>query len=198
MKATEFLANLAKQLNEQDNVCTSLPIYTVQEEVRIVGIDPDYTDSRLWIDDADSEIVNDDNRDDGEPTNAQLDAMWDNGDDTDGYTRTGYIDQWEMRESFLTMDAAKDYIAGNSHRHRGALRVYVESAHRNPEMRELRRLLAGPVSECVAALAEVTAELRQLHAHHYASCKGGCPADAYLQRADAALESLDTFVDPFK
>jgi Lon protease-like protein len=37
------------------------------------------------------------------------------------------------------------------------------------------------------ALKNVTNELRQLHAHHYRNCAGGCPAEEYIAKADALL-----------
>lgn len=37
------------------------------------------------------------------------------------------------------------------------------------------------------ALKDVTDELEQLHAHHYADCEGGCPAKAYIKEARRLL-----------
>lgn len=197
MSATEFLDNLAHQLRSQDNRYTSYPVYEVQEKVRVTGIDTDYTEDVLWIS-PDSEIVGNDPEFD-DLTHDQLEALHNEGSDVpDGYTRTGYAERWEQRESFLTLEAAESYIKTNKHRHDGELRVYVDSAYRNKEWQELRRLLAGPVQDCITALRDVTAELVQLHAHHYQNCEGGCPAHTYVGKAQAAMNALNEFQDPYR
>lgn len=43
-------------------------------------------------------------------------------------------------QSFLTVKAAEEYILDQKHNH-GELRVYIESAYSNPEMRRLREIL---------------------------------------------------------
>jgi hypothetical protein len=48
---------------------------------------------------------------------------------------------WVIRESFLTTVEAKTYCVRQAHNYRGKLRVYIESACRNPEMRKLREQL---------------------------------------------------------
>jgi hypothetical protein len=40
----------------------------------------------------------------------------------------------------------------------------------------------------LVALEKVTAELKQLHAHHYGTCEGGCPAETYIAEAEAAIK----------
>lgn len=194
-KAIEFLEELATRLREQDNECTSYPIYTVHEQVTINGLDTEYTDNVAWF--YDGSMVGETAYD--EPTHSELEAAHYRGEDPpEGYTRTGIAHYWHMIEPFMTMDAAQAYIKSNSHRHSGDLRVYVESAHRNPEMRELRRLLAGPIVECIKTLGVVTGELKQLHAHYYNECRGGCPTAEYIRRADAAFTNLETFQDPYR
>lgn len=190
----EFLNALANNLRQQDNQYTRLPVYEVQEKVRIYGICDDYTDSFEWI--CDSEIVTNDESE--EYTRDQLEAMQDNFDFVpDEYDRVGYIEREMCVATFFTQKAAEKYMASNSHRHEGELRMYVSSAYRNPEWAELRRLLAGPLLDCLFALQDVTEELRQLHAHHYASCEGGCPANSYIEKAKQVLANLDTYKDPY-
>lgn len=43
-------------------------------------------------------------------------------------------------------------------------------------MDDLHKALLDSLKECAM-------ELRQLHAHHYPKCEGGCPAEVYLQKA---------------
>lgn len=49
--------------------------------------------------------------------------------------------RWLKREVFLTNAAAMQYCRQQAHNHAGKLRVYIESAYRNPEMRKLREQL---------------------------------------------------------
>ncbi len=49
--------------------------------------------------------------------------------------------RWLKREVFLTNAAAKQYCLRQAHNYAGKLRVYIESAYRNPEMRKLREQL---------------------------------------------------------
>jgi len=129
-------------------------------------------------------VVGDEAGDYGDMTSTKLEEMHANGEEIpEGYFRTGAAMQWFMREAFFTRFAAEQYIATQAHRHSGQLRMYVESAHRNPQLRELRRLLSGPVLECVEALAALS----------------GRPDEyAYMVRAKAALLNLDKARDPFQ
>lgn len=191
MKSTDFLDNLGHQLRSQDNCYTSFPIYEVQEHRLIAGIDPDYTEKIGWFHSDSGSLADDEEA-------ALLEAGYDEtGEVPQDWHRTGYDHRWEQIATFMTRDAAEDFIKRQKHNH-SELRVYVNSAYRNPEMRELRRLLAGPVQDCIAALREVTAELVQLHAHHYSNCEGGCPADTYVRKAQAAMNALNEFQDPYR
>lgn len=191
INSIEFLNALAHNLRHQDNLYTRQPIYDVQEHKLITGIDTDYTDQIGWFDTDGGSQADDEEA-------AEMEAKYDETMDVpEGWVRTGYDYRWEQVASFFTQKAAEKYMATNSHRHEGELRMYVSSAYRNPEWAELRRLLSGPLLDCLFALQDVTEELRQLHAHHYASCEGGCPANSYIERAKEALANLDTYKDPY-
>lgn len=191
-KAIVFLKDLATKLREQDNYCTSYPIYTVQEQVVIAGFDADYTEEIAWF--YDGQMIGEESSE-----RVELEAGHDRGEGPPyGHTRTGIAREWRMCEVFMTLDAANAYIGTNGHRHSSELRVYIESGHRNPELRELRRMLAGPIIECIQSLGVVTDELKQLHAHYYDDCNGGCPTAQYIKIAEAALSNLETFQDPYR
>lgn len=190
-KAIDFMQDLAVKIREQDNACTSYPIYTVQKQVRVTGFDTGYSDNVVWID-SDHEIVRheaDRYPDDDGPSHEDLECMHCAGDETpEGYTRTGYHDNWEMIEVFMTHSAANTFIQANRHRYSGKLRVYVESAHRNPELRELRRLLSGPISECLKVLAYISLYIEPTNVD----------ADTIIKAARGAIASLDTHQDPYR
>lgn len=189
----DFLKTLAERLQTQDNLCTASPNYTIQEHRLICGIDEDYGGNVGWFGE-EARYPEDENS----RKHRALERYYDRyGKEPDGWTRCGYEFKWRYTGiSFLTHDAATEYVKNNRRRHEYEIRVYVDSHYRNPEMREVRRLLSGPVLACIAALRDVTAELQQLHAHHYRDCEGGCPAHTYLQAATAALDSLTTQPEP--
>lgn len=190
----DFLAALAERLQTQDNLCTASPNYTIQEHHLITGIDEDFGPTMGWFDCEDGAA----------PASGRKAKALDRyraryGKEPEGWTRTGYEYRWTPTGiSFLTHDAAKAYLANQKHRHQHEIRIYVDSHYRNPEMREVRRLLSGPVLACITALREVTAELQQLHAHYYRDCEGGCPAHTYVDAAIDALDALTTHPEPHR
>lgn len=182
-KSIEFLRDLADKLRTQDNRYTSSPNYCIQEHRLITGIDQDYTDQIGWFD-------NDDGQQADEKKSKALERYYDRyNKEPEGWTRTGYDRQWRHTGIvFLTLDAARAYVTKNPHRHEYEIRVYTNSHYRNPEMREVRRLLAGPVYECVKAL-ELAAQI-----NHYGSVENAKARDAAI----AALAYLDTAPEPHK
>lgn len=116
------LPELRHALKTQDNRATKDPVFLVQAKRRIYGMDPAYCENCVWLDEEGNEI------EDGEEPND---------------TYTGYIDIWEHDQTFLTRQAADAYIDHNSRRHSGDLRVYVDSAYQNPELKAIRAWLIG-------------------------------------------------------
>ncbi len=190
--AIEFLTALAHQMQHQHNAYTSYPIFTVEEHRMVTGLDTEYIDQIGWFDAESGSLA------EGEEAQLLEAAYQETGEFPDDWHRTGYDCRWEQIASFFTRTAAEDFIERQQHNHRMGLRVYVESGYRNNEWKELRRLLSGPVADCVVALQEVTAELQQLHAHHYQHCQGGCPAQSAIHMAQNALNDLNDFQDPYR
>lgn len=136
----EQLRELSRRLRTQDNCATQDPVYQVRMQQRIYGLDTGYTDQVTWLD-ADFEEASSEEL-------ARLEQHYDEHlEEPDGWTRTGYQDIEVVVQTFLTVQGAKDYIANNAHRHRGALRVYVDSLHRNPELRLVVRHLLSLTRE---------------------------------------------------
>ena len=112
------MTSIGRRILTQDNQCTSFPMYVVQVKRRMYGLDTQYSDETVWLDD------------DGEEVSK----------DTPGAEETGFLDQWEFVTMFFTADACQEFIKNNSRRY-GELRMFVESFHRNPEMIAVRQFL---------------------------------------------------------
>lgn len=134
----EFIDNITKELNTQDNRITSDPIFLVQKKVRDWGIADDYTEDYTWIN-SDNDYEEAD-----EEKSKQLDAddEWQLKPEDFCWSKCYYRDRWEFVTACFTEKAADDFIERNKHRY-GEMRTYVDSLYRNDEMRELRNLLLG-------------------------------------------------------
>lgn len=119
---------------------TADPIFEVQRERKITGIDPDYTDSFMWIEDG--EEVSDEEA-------KELEAKYEEtGEVASGYSRVGYVTEMETLSGmyFFTHEAAQAVVDA---RPSDKLSVNVNSAYRNHEFKAIREYLAT-----VAMLAE--------------------------------------------
>lgn len=148
---------VAGLLKTEDNCGTADPIFTVQQRVRVYGADPDYGGGTVcWLDTEGSEVTLE--RDPEKFKLLELMHGMDVGDlegigiDISSWSRTCYREDWEHVQAFLTRNAAESFCRREAHNLRKT-RIYVDSAHRNPEWRWLRELL--PV---------VATELRELEA----------------------------------
>lgn len=189
MTSIEFLNNLSSQIFTQDNEYTSIPIFTVKELVTHIGIDTEYATEVevVWINDG--EIVGEDDTEEMTPT--KLESMYNNGEDIpDGFYRTGIGYQSVIREVFLTRRAAEAYIKKQAHRHSGTLSLSVESAHRNPELREIRRLLSGPIQEGIASLQRMVEVAERPHGMSEESHRKS--VFDVVMRSKAAIAAMNT------
>lgn len=178
-KAITFLADLAEKLRTQDNCCTASPNYCIQELRLVCGINEDYGGEIGWFSEEARHPEDKNSR-----KHRALERYYDKyGREPDGWTRCGYEYKWKYTGvNFLTHDAAHAYVAGQGRRrHENEIRVYVDSHCYNHEMREVRRLLAGPVHDCIKALQAMIEE-----------DDGGMAAT----QAKAALAYLDTALEP--
>jgi hypothetical protein len=103
------LETIREQLRTQDNRCTEHPVFVVEREDRVYGVDSDYTE------------------------------LFETRYEGDESFPLGYTPAWVFETACFTEAAAKRYIDENSHN--GTFRVYVHSAHRNPEWQAVRALL---------------------------------------------------------
>ncbi|MGL6289273.1 MAG: hypothetical protein ACRC2H_01135 [Silanimonas sp.] len=119
---------------------TSDPIYTVQREVRIYGLDSSYADHFAWM--KDSELCDSD-------LSERLERRFNRGWTIPGrYKRVGYCTRWDFVDAYLSYDAAKERVEYESRKHHGTYRTYVESGCRNHEWKALQAwLLAAALAE---------------------------------------------------
>lgn len=191
-KSIEFLRQLAERLQTQDNCFTASPNYCIQEYRCITGIDQDYTDQIGWFDTDGGSMASDEEA-------ATLEAGYDeDGTIPDGWIRTGYDWQWRcIGVSFLTKDAADAFVSSQRHNYRDGLRVYVDSHYRNAEMREVRRLLAGPLVACLELLNEARNSLAiGLETPGELEADWSIEDRELVARIDSALAALDTAKEP--
>lgn len=192
-KSIEFLRNLAQQLQTQDNAYTASPNYCIQEHQLFCGIDEDYGGTIGWF--------SEEARFPEEPTSRKhraLERYYDRyGKEPIGWTRCGYEFRWRHTGvCFLTYEAAHAYVAGRGRRqHENEIRVYVDSHYRNHEMREVRRLLAGPVAKLLDTFSEL---LPLLERDADRAVSGIFSQDTWsiIGKANTLMESLDSAKEP--
>lgn len=145
------LSEIGQRLKTQNNRITDHPIFEVQEQKRVYGIDTDYDPKIAWMWSDEGEV---------DTRLAELaEAFYeehgsepvasDNGSDewelsdgnSDQLRRVGYHEYWEYVQPFLTEVGAQRYIQENGHNHRGKLRIYAGSAFRNHEWQAIRKWL---------------------------------------------------------
>jgi len=131
------LAAIGERIRTQDNRFTAHPIFEVQEQKRVYGIDTEYDPKIAWLYEDESVEV--------EARTARLfEARYQRTEDeTRGYRRVGYHEYWEYVQPFFTEAGAQRYIEENGHNHRGKLRIYAGSGYRNHEWQAMREFLIG-------------------------------------------------------
>jgi len=130
------IQDIAARLSTQDNRCTNLPIFVVEQRKRIYGFDADYADETdiAWLySDECVEVTEDEAR-------ACRAHYEETGDELNGYRRVAFQDTWVFVTSCLTEEGAKAYIAVDGH-NLTAPRIYVHSGYRNTEWETIREFL---------------------------------------------------------
>lgn len=134
-----LLARIGKHLLTQNNLATAYPIVTVQQLVRDYGYDDDYADGVEWVDEEGYE--QDDTR------SRRLEALHNNFRDTpERYRRVGYKNRWEFVQAFFTVEAANEFRQTQAPNFKET-RLFIESAHRNREWKELLSLMEGAAAD---------------------------------------------------
>lgn len=152
LKAARLLADLEQRLTTQDNRATAWPLYVVEEQERIYGLDHDYADGSdgyIWQYTDDWEYSHE--------TDADLlaehpDETWHDlsawstvaveTKDGQRYEKIYYVTRWKFVCAHLTEDAANEYVRLNRHNLNNP-RIYVTSQHRCYEWQDVVRILGG-------------------------------------------------------
>ena len=125
----EMGRRLLTDLKENDHY-TADPLFTVQRKRLVIGIDPKYASNIGWFDEEYSQVTDPDEL-------ARIEAhYYENYEAPEGYSRTGYTEEWVHIDTYLTPQAARERIANESD-----MRVCVESAYRIHEMKLIRQYL---------------------------------------------------------
>lgn len=125
----EVLRRMYANLKTQDNRCTANPIFVVQQRRRILGLDPNFVDTHVWI--CDGEEVSPEEA-------AKIDAEFERThENPEGCEYTGYVDVWEFVTACFTEQGCKDYLAANGHNLKDP-RIYADSGFRNAEWQAVR------------------------------------------------------------
>jgi len=133
------LSYMKHELETQDNRITSHPIYMVEKEERVHGIDPDIRcDGAVWYDKNDHELEFD--------TTEERDEWlreWgeDHEMDADDFVEIFYVTRWQTVQPFFTEKAAEAYIRANKHNLGRNPRIFVYSGYRNYEWQGIRALV---------------------------------------------------------
>lgn len=149
------LQEISHNLKTQSNDCTSLPMFVVQTRRRIYGMDTEYSEDIVWLYADEAVEVDADTR-------KHLEEMYQNNHTINGdlclddYTRTAYIDIFEMATVCFTRKGAEDYIKVNGHNLTDP-RIYTESGWRNKEFETIRSYLMS-----WSCMDEITAETQKL------------------------------------
>lgn len=148
------MAQIGERIRTQDNRITAHPIFEVQEQKRVYGIDTEYDPKIAWLYSDESVEVDSElaklaeefyEEHGAEPEYEQGEAgTWILSEGNhDTLRRVGYHEYWEYVQPFFTEAGAQRYIEENGHNHRGRLRIYAGSAFRNHEWQAIREWLMG-------------------------------------------------------
>ena len=133
---TDF-KTIKNSLLTQDNRITEIPIFVVEQKVRIYGLHGAYTDHYVWIDEDTSEEPN-------EETISYLDENHKWEDDIEYqnrvYSKAYYTEKWEFVTACFTEKGAQDFINAQAH-NLNETRIYVYSGYRNAEWQFIRKML---------------------------------------------------------
>lgn len=157
----EQLADLRNELKTQDNRITADPLFIVEVERRIYGMNEEWTDDYIWVYSEDSgysfepDEIFDEIREDckNDPDLGELNLYDEEIDPEEwGYEECFYVTVMEFVSAHFTEKAADLYIAQNNHNLRRP-RTYVTSQYRCHEWNMIREhLMAEPTDNCQATV----------------------------------------------
>jgi hypothetical protein len=123
------LQEIKSNLLTQDNLATEYPIFLVQVEYAIYGVDPEFHDDaeEYFYDSCGWNILSEE-------------CLEEFVKDGGIYSNAYLVKRWKTVTSCFTEKGAEDYIEANRH-NLGKTRIYVDSLYRNAEMIAIRNFL---------------------------------------------------------
>ena len=113
--------NIAQELKTQDNLATAHPMFLVQEFKIRRGMRKEWSDTSTYMNE---EGDLSDNKNDFEEEPEEI----------------ATYEYWDFVTACFTRKAAEQFIARQEHNF-GPMRIYVGSAHNNPEWQRVRKVL---------------------------------------------------------
>lgn len=153
----KFLRELGKELRTQDRLATAKPVFwQIQEQERIVGIDPGWSDNKcvIWgdegevydkLDDLKTALIEHLESDDSQAAHIEALASWDEvtdfmEDQRIDFSRSGYTFRATHKNAFLTRSAIDAHIAANDYHYEKPI-PYCNHAFRNPQLQRLLEIV---------------------------------------------------------
>ena len=129
----DILADISRELKSQDNAITADPLFIVYDKKRLYGMDEEFSDEFDWV------------HQDGPVADCEeakfLEEAYQNDEETPSeWNRFYYVEVDHFKQAFFTRKSAEEYIRRNSYNMESP-HVYVESLHRNGEMKAVRGAL---------------------------------------------------------
>jgi hypothetical protein len=155
----EALLRMSRDMNTQDNRCTSDPIFLLQVKV-VTDADPECSDNVCWHNPEYCETVYD-----TPPTSKDCgddEGTWvwdeDGGDEQEGWYKKAYRTHWETVRWSFTLKDLEDHMELNGHNikrqaHNGEWRTYVDHMGRLPGMQAVRKFLMDLTKEEIPSKA---------------------------------------------
>lgn len=172
------LESISRELNSQDNRCTTEPMFCVQILRRDVGYDVAYASHTCWHDSSNDVTVYDDDPEFKEPTGSEWEQF-------------GYTDRWETVMVAFTEAGCLDYLQRDGHNvqrraFRGQVRIYAESFNRCLEMITIRESLqSNRLHKVSELLSTVLRTLRMYSKAGTITPQGSMLQAEFLQSLDA-------------
>lgn len=126
--------SIGELIRTQDNRITDQPMFIVQENERIYGMDSDYSDNYEWFDDVACCVISD------QDEIRETERLHESDELNDAIRKVYYKDHWVFVTACFTEQGCKDYLKTNGHNH-GQTRIYGWGTRRNAEFQAVRNHL---------------------------------------------------------
>lgn len=134
---TKRLNEIGHLIRTQDNRITADPLFVVEREEKVCGVNANYSDGYDWFN---SDLQREAEEEEIEILEAASDR-YDSDEDIGGWEKIGYVKRWEFVTACFTEQGCKDYLKQNGHNVHGPTRIYAHGSFRNKEYQDVRNYL---------------------------------------------------------